>query len=370
MNSAINASNILQRLGSGGVVFPVDFTGITEASFFGDSIMEGANATGSDFLNSFRRRLTIVFGWNPTELAQGGTGTWDMAKALNAISPSQANRVLFVQGGLNDIRTSNGIRTFNKIESGLYSILKRAFRGTSVAAGSSSVTRSGSFTAFSALQYGGVYGAGTGSLPSTAACINSTDNATWTYTFNGNNIAVEFSASEPTIARGTAEIRIDGVLVDTLTDLNQRYDGVTVFTNDNRRGPHTWVRFGLTEGQHTIEVKALSGALPVFLDEFNILSDPEDCGPVFVIEVPRIVNYAAAGKDQASDSLIDQVNALRKTVVTRWRNARYPVYFIPINLVSGGLYNVTTGCDTDGIHPNDVGHDQIRDTIEPLIAYP
>ena len=358
--------------GSGGgeaPIVPIDFTGINRVIEMGDSIMVSNNASPAS--NSYRARLASTYTWTEVNLSLGGSGTWNEISSFHqATVAPRATTVIIESAGLNDIRNSHDQKTFNKIESCLHSILKRCFQKSGVAAGSGSVTRSGSFTVFDAAVHGGKYDSA-GGIGGNSACFNTTANATWTYAFTGVAISVTFSASDPTINRGVAEIRIDGVLVDTVDDLMQRFDGVSDGVNDNKRGPHTVTYFGLTNAAHSIEVKALTGSPSVVVDEFSVLDENiANLGVVFVLEVPKITDYAIAGRDQASDAYIDQVNALRESVVDLYAAAGYPVYFIPIMLGNQGFYDVTTGIDSDGVHPTNTGHDQIFDSIVQWISYP
>lgn len=355
--------------GAGGsIITPVVFTGINKSIEMGDSIMFGINA--SPLSLCYRARLASLYGWSETNVSLGGSGVWNEIKEFHQLTITRPSTVIFESAGLNDIRNSHATTTFNKIESCLYSVLKRCFQKSSVASGGNSVTRSGSFTAFDAAAVGGKYGTGVIGAADVAT-FNTTDNATWTYSFTGTGIAVNFSASDPTVNRGVAEIRIDGVLVDTVSDLKQRYDAVSDGVYDNKRGPHTKVYLGLTNTSHSIEVKALTGSPSVVLDEFAVMDENmANLGVVFVLEVPKIVNYALVNRNQASDAYIDQVNTLRETVVNVFKARGYPVHFIRLMAGSGGFYNVTTGIDVDQIHPSTLGHDQLFNSVKQHISYP
>ncbi len=351
-----------------GNTFAYDFTGITGALFLGNSIMDGNLATAG---NSFRELLTTQYSWSPAQnLSVGGKGVWRECFELNNSTFTRTVTVLMEEGGLNDIRRSHSVQTFNKIKSGLDVIIARTFIKTSVgavASGSSSVTRSGSFTSFDANSFGGLWPSG--ALPGNYACYNTTANATWAWSFTGDNLIIAFSGSYPSINRGVAEIRVDGGLVDTITDFNQQWDGVSDGTNDNQRGPVTKVYWGLGAGSHSVEVKALSASPDVVvIDYFSVLDDPSNLGVVLLIEVPKVLDYAKPGLDQANDSYIDQVNSIKILIADKWSSHGYKISYVPI-MPTYYLSSGVTIDASDGVHPTNSGHSLIRDAINEFINY-
>jgi hypothetical protein len=285
-----------------------------------------------------------------------GSGVWREIKNFSLETFTPATNCVFEEGGLNDIRRSHSTQTFNKIESCLNSVLKKQFVSTSVSSGSASVTRSGSFTGVNLQVYGGFSGSAT--IPGNSGSFNTTANATWTWTFSGTNVCIIFSSCDPTITRGSCEVRIDGVLIETISDLNQRYDAVSDGVYDNKRGPDTRTYFGLANTSHSIEVKALTTDA-VVIDQFSTVAPG---GVVFCIEVPKILDYAKMGLDQASDAYVNQVNALRKAVIKKWYDQGFKVYYVPIMT----YYQLQSGVTIDGtdlVHPLNAGHLEIYKDI-------
>lgn len=325
---------------------------ITTAFMLGNSIMDGNLASPTS--NSFRSKLITKYGWTQTNLSLGGSGVWREIFNFRNQTYTRSLTAVFEEGGLNDIRRSNSSQTFNKIESVLNTLLQKHYSVSSVASGSSSVTRAGTFSAFDCGLYGGY--SGSAAIPGNTGSFNTTVNATWTYTFTGVAIAVTFSAADPTISRGNAEIRIDGVLVETITDFSQRYDAVSDGVNDNKRGPDTRVYFGLTNASHTIEVKGITAT--VVVDQFAVLSPTVNIGIFFCIEIPKILDYIKPGIDQGSDAYIDQANTLRRTIVNKWRSYGFRAHYVPVmnyyQLIPGNTIDAT-----DSVHPLNNGHFQI-----------
>lgn len=343
-----------------------NFTAITDAVYTGNSIAVGSNATAG---NSYRELLTAEYIWSETNLAVGGRGVWLELDALNGHVFTRPQTVVLIEGGLNDLRRSVTTQTYNKIRTCTYGLLKRAFSSSNqVASGSASVTRVGTlFQSFDAASLGGIYPGG--SIPgASTATFSSSLNATWTWSFTGTDVYVLFSGSSGAAPRGDCEVRIDGNLVETITDLDNQYDAVSDGAYDNARGPVCKVYWDLSAGAHTIEVKNISTS-PVAIDQFGVLETPANTGYVFMVQIPKVVDYAKPGLDQADDAALTAADAIRQSVLSEFQSRGYKVYFIPIMLGEGGLYDRSVGTDTDGVHPNDTGHNQIFESIRRFIYY-
>jgi len=342
------------------------FDGITEFIFTGDSIADGSNATaGNSYAELLVTEYAATYAQASQNTAVGGSGVWEECDGLRTVAFTRASTAFFFEGGLNDLRRNSTTQCYNKLESCLKSLIRRAWLdGTKiVAGGDATVTRVGTFAAFAADTFGGVYNLG--AVPGPRATSHSTANATWTWTFTGNNVFVQFSSSYPSIARGDCEIRIDGNLVDTITDFSDRYDGTSDGTYNNQRGPDTRFYSGLTSASHSIEIKGLS-TTPIVVDQIGVLLDPADCGVILVLEIPYITDYAKPGLDQADDTIIDTGNGIRENVVDYFAALGYRISFVPINLANGGLYDLAN-IDSDGVHPTNAGHLQIKNSIKPFI---
>lgn len=352
-------------LSVGGDAYPItvlDFTGITNYAYFGDSIAFGSNSTAG---NSFRELLNTNYATTNSNQAVGGRGVWREMYNANNYTFTKLSSVLWFEGGLNDLRRSDVLATSNKLESSLKTVIAKAFKSSQVAAsGSSSVTRVGSFTGYDAQTNGGVYSGGTIGVGSPAS-FSSTIGNTWTWSFTGNNVFVIFGAGSSTVLRGNCEIRIDGNLVESVTDLSNRWDGVSDGDNDNKRGADTRFFSGLSAGAHSIEVRVTSSTA-VAVDQFGVLDAPVNCGVVGVIQIPYVVDYNKVGLDKASDSKIDAANLLRENIVNIFNGLGYRIAYCKIMKGNGGLYDLANIDPTDNVHPLNAGHLQI---YQSLIRY-
>lgn len=337
----------------------LDFSSITNIMNFGDSIAFGFNATAG---NSYRELLDTNYSTTNYNGAVSGKGVFFEIDNLHKSTFTQSSSGVFLEAGLNDLRRSSNYTTKNKIISCLKTSIKETFNSSqNVASGSSSVTRVGTFLSnFDCTLYGGVFPSGTLNVDDCAS-YSSTIGDTWTWSFTGDNVYVLFSASALTLNRGDCEVRIDGILVDTITDFNARWDGVSDGVYDNKKGPDTRFYTNLVDGAHTIEIKVTS-AFSVVVDQIGVLDSPSNLGALVVIQIPYIVDYAKPGMSNASDALIDATNVTREAFVTKFKDLGYPIVFAKIMSTNGGLYDLAN-IDTDDVHPTNAGHLQIYDSI-------
>lgn len=342
----------------------LDFTTINNWLFFGDSIMFGTDASAG---NSYREKLTTKYAVVNSNLAVSSRGVWRESKNLALLAYTRNETVVFASSGLNDLRRSDDVKTSNKIESSLSTTIVKAFTSTQVvASGGASVTRVGSFTSYPASTHAGTYPSG--ALGTNVASFSSTIGNTWTWAFTGDNVYVTFGASDGAggNTRGTCEVRIDGDLVETITDQNARWDGVSDGDNANTLGPDTRIYTGLASGAHTIEIKVTTADFTV-VDQLGVLDTPGDCGIIMVVEIPYIIDYSVVGLDNASDAKIDAANALREAIVDRFNDLGYKILFNNIMSTTGGLYDLDN-ISGDDIHPSTAGHLQIFNSLIRHIA--
>lgn len=342
----------------------ISLAGITTLLSMGDSIMDGSNASPSS--ESFRSQLLTNLSLASVDCATGGRGYYEAVNLFNVATYTRAATIAMDETGLNDLRRSSVQKTFNKIESSLNTMLARFFAASGNASGSAAVTRAGgTFTDFGARSLGGVHT--TGTIPGNdVATFTSSLNATWTWTFTGEHFFIIFSGSDGSVARGTVEVRVDGVLIDTVV-LNDKWDGVSDGSNTNTRGPVTKIYFNNGSGAHTVQVKNITTS-PVPVDRFGYLDSPSNVGIFFLLQIPKVTDYAKAGLDQANDAILDQADDLRRACIAPLREAGFKAYYVPLMIADGGNYNTSTGIDSDGVHPTNTGHDQITTAIQKRIA--
>lgn len=361
----MNFAQLGMMMGADSGITPMSFSGITEFIYTGDSIAVGSNATAG---NSYAELLTAQYSGSyaaaTQNVAVGARGVWNEAESIALIGFTRSSTAFFIEAGLNDLRRNSTIKCYNKIESCLMQHIRRAWldNSTIVSGGDASITRVGTFNGFNARQFGGVYSGFAAPPSATSGCFNTTANATFTKSFTGDNVFIQFNATDGVAVRGSCEIRIDSVLVDTITDFNSRYDGTSDGAYDNARGPDCRIYTGLSSGAHSLEIKSLSTSA-VVVDQIGVLLPPASCGVIFVIEIPKVTDYSKPGLDQANDSVIDAANTIRENIVNRFFALGYRIKFIRINKANGGLYDLVN-VDTDGVHPTNAGHLQIFNSIK------
>ena len=231
-----------------------------------------------------------------------------------------------------------------------------AIRGSQVASGSASVTRTGTITTSLALTYGGINT--NVALPaSNAASTSSTIGDNWQWTFTGTGFCVQFIASDGAVATyGTVDIYIDGVVVKSV-DLNSFYDGVSDGVYDNKRGPIAYSFHGLTNTSHTIKVQVTSAAT-VILDFFAPLNAIASTPPIIFAEIPyrQGSSYPLSARDSGTNVI--------KTIVDEYRALGYNIALAKVNT----YYNIYNGLSYDSVHPNDTGHAQIESAFLAAIT--
>jgi hypothetical protein len=344
-----------------------NFEGITNVIYTGDSFMAGQNA--SPLSNCYRQLLTGVTGFSENNLSTGGRGVWAEINAIHSLTWTRSTMWNVESAGLNDLRRSHRQSTFNKIGAVMRTYVKKCFSNSVVYGGSTSVTRAGTWNGFAYNVFGGASVTNVlGNID--AGAISSAANSTLSWSFSGDNVWVCFSASDSTISRSDVEVRIDGILIETITDLDYQYDGVSDGSYDNKRGPDTRFWTGLGQGAHTIELKALQ-ASSMCIDNLGTLGNLANAGILFVMAIPEVIDYSKPGLDQANNTIIAQGNAIKVAVIQNAINWGYgfeeAVFFIPVMDNASpitGFYDLTTGCDpVDNVHPNNTGHSQFYQTL-------
>lgn len=319
---------------------------------FGDSITAGSTAkSGFDYPSILGRYLGLTV----TNLAGSGRGLWLMAQQANLDSTlsNDSGRLITAMAGLNDIRRSRTDNTYRKLLTCYRNLCVMKFRTTTVAAGSSSVTRTGSHLAFAGSSVGGKYT--NTAIPGATTSTYLSAAGSWSYTFTGDNVAIGLFGSGPTVNYGNATVTIDGRKVLDYT-ASEWYDDVSDGTYDNQRGPVSFWFPNLGYRSHTITVTWVSGG-NVAMDYFAILRNPYTTGVKLggcvLMDVPYIRDYFKSGLDQANRDLTDKANAIIAQVYREFRTYGYPV----VNLKTNAFYDCDAEADpTDGTHPLTKGH--------------
>lgn len=340
-----------------GDTYQINLGPIDKVVGVGDSIGTGQNATTPStqgfyplFKNANASLLTL------TNASISARGVLTMVNEVNNGAAATYNRAttVFVTGGVgtNDLRAGgNGPKTMKKLEAGYkYFFLKN---NGAVAKGRDQ-TKVGTWANYNAAPNAG--------LPNYAT-LNSTINATLTYTFTGVGGAVAILGCDGVSVGatwGSAEIYLDGVLQYTFVPQGW-FDNINDggFTCDS--GPVPIIFMGLSNSLHTIQVKAL-GASGTIVDSFWTL---DHTGNVSIFQHIPYLNATgyATGAAMSSDAVVDQANALISSLAGMFSSYKYFVAVAQVN----SFYDVTTGISADGIHPNTVGHAQIAAALQSVI---
>lgn len=321
-------------------------SGILSESY-GDSITVGSNSTSG---NSYIELTTSLYSFVNTNRAVSSRGIWEAARLHNLNINSSDNKLSIVMAGFNDVRRGgNDVKTFAKIENGYKAIIVNQFAKTSIAAnsGNPSITTSGSFTTFNSDVVGGKFNNG---------LFSTTNGSYLEYTFRDNNVVLAMIGADGVSENyGTFDIHINGVLQGSY-DLNGKSDNISDGSNSNNRSPFI-LTFNVTDGVNVIRVTNTS-SLPVPIDYFGHLKKPNFCTPLILMHAPKMNNAGyATSPSNANDTIIEELNDLIDSVANDFSN--YPLVVGKTN----DFYDVTTGLDTDNIHPNDLGHRQIYNAL-------
>jgi hypothetical protein len=333
---------------------PVSATSITKQYIVGDSISlnstgSGASSGGNMYANSFaaQHSLTVT-----TNQAVGARGTWNQTAAIQNAAWDNLT-LTTVQVGLNDMKR-NGVagNTLNKILGQYRAMALKMIKSTSIAAGSSSCTRSGTVLAYGANTVGGLYP--TGTLPGNFGIFLNAVNSYVEHTFTGTGIGFQFIGADNSLYNeGQVDVHIDGNLVDHI-NLGTWMDGITDGANDNGRGPIGWYWFGLSGGSHTIRITQ-THANPCPIDFFTVLTagTMNNRGAMFN-EIPYCTATGYLSPAFGSIAASDACSLKIRQVVLEMRAQGYNFGFAPVN----SFYNPVNSAD--GTHPNDTGHQQIK----------
>jgi hypothetical protein len=335
--------------------------GVDHLEALGDSIGTGAYATVPLTTNGFYYQFKDQKGLSIQNESVGARGVWRQLQEFKDNGFTRSETLLAAMVGLNDMkRAGNNAKTKKKVEAGFKHYLVKHFAaGAYTPAGSASVTRSGTFSTFAAgLADGWIYpnGAAPGDYNSYTTSLNSY----FEWTFTGRNVGFVFGALDGVVSSGWStniEVKIDGVVVDTLTSIGW-YDGITDGAYNNAIGPVPWYRFGLSDGSHTIRVTSKdAAAATVTVDFFFQFGNPADLGSVVFLEIPycTATGYASPGSNLGSESISDIFSLIISGIVDEFAAQGYRIRYFPTN----DYLNLGTMMDVDGTHWNQLGHTTI-----------
>lgn len=184
---------------------------------------------------------------------------------------------------------------------------------------------------------------------------SSVNGATASATVSGT--AVYIGTILQDIVTGTADVRVDGVLVGSVTS-----NGAGMNTQHGATYAPGVFRFGgLSAGSHTVQltITSPSGGRNIYYNEAIIGSDQLAKPKVYLGCIPRMTatGYASLPGQLSSDDNVaaynDIVSTLASDLVTDGMD---------VTLVDAAL-NPATDLAADGIHPNDAGHLKLKNAF-------
>lgn len=342
----IKTVNYENLLGSGNL--PIQFMNASSIEAFGDSITVGQNS--SPATNSYVNLIGTLYSKTVTNRALSGSGIWNAAKSHFANITSSSTVLAIVMAGFNDVRRGGAnAKTTAKIINGYKSIIANHFLNSFTPAGTvtASITRSGTWNNYTGISVG---------VKTNLGSYSNINGNYIEYSFTDNNIVIGLVAGDGVSQiHADFNVTLDGVSQGSFTENNQT-DGISDGVNDNARSAMCLFFTGLSEGTHTIRLtNTTSSSRNLIVDYFGHLKQPKFCYPVVVMKAPKMdaTGYAIS-PNLASDAIIDQLNSDLVSMVASFPE-NYPIVVADTN----SYYDVTTGLDTDHIHPNNLGHRQI-----------
>lgn len=190
--------------------------------------------------------------------------------------------------------------------------------------------------------------------------MTTNNGATATKTVNGTAVYVAVIIQNLASSQSIFEVRIDGVLVDTIT-----LSGVAIGnTLIGRSYAPACFRFGgLAAGSHVVQVKSISGNA-LFL-EWIAGSDQSAKPGVFIADiVKRVATGYASTPSTNSDANVADYGAAAFAVADELALDGLNVSKVPLNAV----FNPATHLQADGIHYNTSGQGVVKDAFKDVVS--
>jgi lysophospholipase L1-like esterase len=320
----------------------------------GNSITAGLSATPltAGWVYLLNAQLGLVI----NNIAVSGTGMVSIANR-HLINKEPVNTVVStVMGGLNDVGR-NGIarKTLNKIINGYKSIFANQYLKSYLGVGSASgsIVRTGAWTA--------PWDARSGGGKTTAGAYTNTTGADVEYTFTDSTVIVALLGGDDSGGPFTGtdiEVFIDGVSQGIINNNNQT-DGISDGSGlSNAFCPMAFFYRGLTYTTHTIKLVKLAtgGGGFMLCDYFGHFIPRADAQLMLWMKAPYCTaagyaTYAGPINNAAIDTLNSKIDSLVNSTVINW----FPTYVGETN----NCYDTLTGTSGDGVHPNNLGHEQV-----------
>jgi hypothetical protein len=322
----------------------------------GDSITAGSGASSS--AHKWAEILASRLGVNLVNLGITGKATYiATTQAFSNIPPfGNHSGVTWMATHNEAYRNGAAAATISKVKGELRSVLSHVFAKTSVAANDATVTASSGWTAGGS----GIFKANL-SLGQ-AGRYSYTEGNTLGFDFVGDSLVVRCINSDGIIEHvGTFSVAVDGVTLETYNG-EGKADGISDGTYDNRLTHEARIYTGLGSGSHSVVITVISttGATrPVYIDTFDTLAAPGDCGPVFLglTPWPDTAGFSLGGGIWSPAAMAAMDVAIEETAQEFFN---YPVATVPVMSYFDPNSGEVVG---DNEHPNDIGHRHLADAF-------
>jgi lysophospholipase L1-like esterase len=327
---------------------------------YGDSFFTGTGSSPSTwgFNSQINGRNNVTI----NNQATGGVGAQYAASQCLQTQPAQNTYdPVLVMVGLNDFRRGGSASaTLKKVLGGIRAIAVNTFLGSATPA--SAMTNTGSWSNYTTITGKAVKAGGFARQSSTSG-----NTLSYTTTTASDNIIVGTFGTDGTTADwGRFSLTVDGSLVTNYTH-NGKSDALSDGVTNNAVSSNAIVVRGLNNTTHTILITLLDAKTTV-IDYVGFLAPNTMVPPLFVFDVPKLsaAGYAVTSgsptTNNATDAIIQAGNdSIRAMLKTTFPN--FPIAFVPTNLYYN---NANSG---DDVHPNNLGHTQIADAFQSVVAH-
>lgn len=349
-------------------VTTLDFSTVTAIHAYGDSYTNPglqASGAGTPAANSYIAKLITTTGKALTDRGDPGTGIMTVnyrASQQESAGSIPRNYGVTCMAGLNDCNlygNNSSFYTFWKEQYRAFISSQLVITGTP----GSDLTSSNWSNNDPGTAYARLFGVGkvckiTGSLYPTSGEL--------TYNFTNDHVVFGYQISNQGTAPaytwcGTIEVRIDGVLRDTI-DCNPvgvaSTPGWEAFPFFSR----VKIYSGLTNAAHTIGVRLITNpANGCYVDYFGHFgNDSSDTKPLLLGQVTKISNYAqAAPYNNGSDTVVNDLNGFIDDLITEVRAVRPNLPIVVSKITDAPALNIGVDFNADGLHYNDTGHNSL-----------
>lgn len=328
---------------------PIIASHATVMTAAGNSIGYSSQASTPD--SGYAGRVARYVSLPLTNLSIPGIKEYDIIGILLAnVNPGHSSFTV-MEGGINGLRSFSSANTINSIANAFGAGIVNQYLATYVSGSDASITRTGTWVTGYNFAVNG-FGKTT-----TAAYTNGHigDVASWTSPAS-TSVALQIAGN---VGGGaTVTVVIDGVTMEVIATANQVETGSYI--------PMARAYTGLSNTAHTVTLTFSAGSGLFILDYIGTLVSAPIL-PFVVVDVPYLdfTNGTAAGADTKVRT--DTTNNRLTVLVNLWRSRGFPVY----EALTNTIYTATLGTDlySDGVHPNDLGHYRIfQSVIGPLFT--